>query len=403
MLESIEKYLTEYPMLSTVLQILGVILLAVISYFITKKVIIRILQSVVRRTKTKYDDILLNETILRRASYLAPLIVVYRFSYIITTAHEFVSVLTEAATILLIIITIGTFLTAVNEAYDVATNRERPIKGYIQVIKIILYIIGGIFIIGLLTGRDLIELLAGIGALTAVLILVFKDTILSFIASIQITSYGLIKLGDWIEVPSYGADGDVIDIALHTVKVRNFDKTITTVPTYKLIEGSFKNWRGMQETGGRRIKRAVHIDLSSIKFVDENMLKRFQKFQLLKDYIQQKVDEIQKDNETKKVDTSELINGRRMTNIGTFRAYIKAYLKSRSDIHPDLTFLVRQLPSGPTGIPIEIYIFTKTTNWVEYEEIQADIFDHLLAVVPLFDLQVFQSPSSSDIQKLSVG
>ena len=219
-------------------------------------------------------------------------------------------------------------------------------------------------------------------------------------ASIQISSYDLVKVGDWIEVPKFGADGDVIDISLNVIKVQNFDKTITIIPTYKLIEDSFKNWRGMTLSGGRRIKRAVYIDQSSIKFCTEDMLTRFEKFYLIKDYIKQKKQEVKKYNEEKGIDNSVIVNGRRLTNVGTFRAYLKAYLIQREDINKDLTFLIRQLPTGPEGLPIEIYVFANTTAWVEYEDIQSDIFDHILAVLPQFELKIFQNPTGSDFRNL---
>ncbi|MFC2084480.1 mechanosensitive ion channel family protein [Bacteroidota bacterium] len=402
MLEKLEKYFENQPWLYDLIIISAVLLLAVITYFVAKYIIIKSVRSIVKRTKTKYDDILLNENVLKKLAYIVPFIVINEFSYLIPEASTFVSNLTSAITALLIILTIGAFLTAVNDLYDTITeHKKRPIKGYIQVVKIIVYIIGGIFIIGLLTGQDLIELLAGVGALTAVLILIFKDTILSFVASIQINSYDLVRIGDWIEIPSYGVDGDIMDISLHTIKVRNFDKTITTIPTNKLIEVSFKNWRGMEETGGRRIKRAINIDLSSIKFCDNKMLEKFENFQLISDYIRSKKEELSKNNKEKIKDDSHLINGRRLTNVGTFRAYLKAYLRSREDIHKGLTFLIRQLSPGAHGLPIEIYVFTNITDWIKYEDIQADIFDHIFAVIPEFDLRIYQEPSGSDVQTLS--
>ena len=238
------------------------------------------------------------------------------------------------------------------------------------------------------------------GALTAVILLIFRDTILSFVASIQISSYDLVKIGDWIEVPKFGADGDVIDISLNVIKVQNFDKTITVIPTYKLIEDSFKNWRGMTLSGGRRIKRAVYIDQSTIKFCTEEMLTRFEKFHLIKDYINQKMEEVKKYNFDKGIDNSELVNGRRLTNVGTFRAYLKQYLMQREDINKNLTFLIRQLPPGPEGLPIEIYVFANNIVWSIYEDIQSDIFDHVLAVVPQFELKIFQNPTGSDFKKI---
>jgi miniconductance mechanosensitive channel len=395
--------LKDYPLILSSLEITGVIVLAFLSFVITKKILLKTAGTITSRTKTNYDNILLNENLLRRVSYIAPLIVINQFSSLLPDINVILSNLSGALTAFVVVLILGSMLTSINEIYEIATKySRRPIKGYIQVIKIVVYIIGSIVIIGILTGQSIFELLAGIGALTAVLILVFKDTILSFIASIQITSYDLVKVGDWIEIPSLGVDGDVMDIALHTIKVRNFDKTITTVPTYKLIEMSFKNWRGMQEMGGRRIKRALQIDQGSVKFCDSDMLERFKKFELLKNYIATKEDEISRYNSSKNIDTSVPINGRRLTNIGTFRAYIKAYLSSREDIHKELTFLVRQKEPGAYGIPIEIYVFTTTTKWVEYEEIQADIFDHLFAVVSLFDLKIFQVPTGYDIKSISI-
>jgi miniconductance mechanosensitive channel len=225
---------------------------------------------------------------------------------------------------------------------------------------------------------------------------VFRDTIFSFIASLQITSNDLIRLGDWVEVSAFEADGDVIDIALHTVKIQNFDKTISVIPTHKLIEASFKNWRGMQESGGRRIKRSIFINIDSIKFCDEKMLETFKKIRLLQEYLEQKITEIQMDNKSKNIDMTSVVNGRRLTNIGTFRAYIQAYLKNHKKINPEMTFLIRQLAPGPTGLPIEIYVFTNDTRWANYETIQADIFDHLLAVVNEFGLSAFQYPTGKD-------
>lgn len=404
MIESIKYFFEEYPLLLDGIEVIGIFLIAFISYFIVKKVLLKSTKRITNKTRTKYDDILLNENLLKRVSLIVPLIVINQFSGFLPDLDNILSNLSGALTALVVVLIIGSILTSINDIYEsMSRHTKRPIKGYIQIIKIIIYVIGLIVVIGILTGQSIYELLAGIGALTAVLILVFKDTILSFIASIQITSYDLIKVGDWIEVPSYSVDGDVMDIALHTIKVRNFDKTITTIPTHKLIEVSFKNWRGMQEMGGRRIKRAVYIDQASIKFCDDAMLDSFKKMNLLKSYIENKEKEIIEYNKSKGYDTSVPINGRRMTNIGTFRAYLKAYLRSRDDIHNNLTFLIRQREPGAHGIPIEIYVFTTTTKWVEYEEIQADIFDHIYAVIPLFELKVFQVPTGQDIKSISLG
>jgi miniconductance mechanosensitive channel len=246
-------------------------------------------------------------------------------------------------------------------------------------------------------------LLSGIGAMTAVILLIFKDTILSFVAGIQITGYDLIHVGDWIEMPEYGADGDVIDIALHTVKVQNWDKTITVIPTHKLTENSFKNWRGMQQAGGRRIKRALYIDQNSVSACNDEMIERFSKINLIADYVQKKKEELEKHNRENKIDSSVKVNRRQMTNIGTFRAYAQAYLEKHSKINHSLTTMVRQLPPGPNGLPMEVYAFTNTTEWLAYESIQGDIFDHLLSVVPEFDLHIFQNPAGMDFRKLASG
>jgi len=236
--------------------------------------------------------------------------------------------------------------------------------------------------------------------MTAVILLIFRDTILSFVASLQISSNDLVRVGDWIESPTFGADGSVLDIALHTVTVQNWDKTFTIIPTHKLIDESFKNWRGMQLSGGRRIKRAVYIDISSIRFCDADMVERFKRMHLITEYVQRKQEELKRHNQEHNIDESVLVNGRRMTNVGTFRAYIDAYLKNHPLIHKDMTFLVRQLAPGPTGLPIEIYVFTTDTAWANYEAIQSDIFDHILAVVPQFDLRVFQEPTGQDFKQL---
>lgn len=401
-IEDIKNWLEQYPFLEENINLLGVFILAYIVYIITKKVVLRVIRSFVKRTKTQWDNLLLNEKVLKRISLIAPFLVIVNFAYLAPDFQVFVSRFSTAIIILLIILTISSLLNGVVDVYDrIEKYKERPIKGYVQVVKIIIFIFGAILIITSLTGQSPWAILGGLGALTAVIILVFKDTILSFVASVQISSYDLIKKGDWIDVPKYGADGDVIDIALHTVKVQNWDKTITVIPTYKLIEDSFKNWRGMQQSGGRRIMRSIYLDQNSIKFCDEEMLSRFEKFQLLKDYITKKKEEVKKYNEEKKFDTTQLINGRRLTNVGTFRAYLKEYLKQRDDVHKNLTFIVRQLQPGPDGLPIQIYVFATTTAWVQYEDIQSDIFDHILSVVPLFDLQIFQNPSGKDFRSLT--
>jgi miniconductance mechanosensitive channel len=400
MRDNIEKLMQEYPFVAENIKFLGILLLAIAAYFLTKNILLRFIKRFVRHTKTEIDDILLHDRVLKNVSYIAPLIIIKLFAYTIPSIENFIHVIINALIVLLVIFTINGFLTGFTEVLSrMEKFKEKPVKGYIQVVKIIVYIFGGVIFISTLLGESPWALLGGLSALTAVLVLVFRDTILSFVASVQISSYDLVKVGDWIEVPKYGADGDVIDISLNVIKIQNWDKTITVIPTYKLIEDSFKNWRGMTLAGGRRIKRSVYIDQSSIKFCTEEMIAKFERIQLLKDYIKNKREEIKKYNEERNIDDSVLVNGRRMTNVGTFRAYLKEYLLQREDINKDMTFLVRHLPPGPQGLPIEIYVFTKTTNWNEYEEIQSNIFDHILAVIPQFELRVFQNPTGYDIKE----
>ena len=401
-LDAINNLLEQHQFVAQMLTALGVLFLGFISYYITRHYLLRALSELVQRTRTTLDDVLLRKAVLRRLSYIAPVIVIYSSAHMFPFAEDIIRKVSVALIWCFILLTSGTLLTALGDIYlTLGISKGRSIKGYIQVSKIIIYISGSIIIVSSLLGRSPLVLLSGFGAMTAVILLIFRDTILSFVASLQITSNDLLRVGDWIEMPGYGADGDVLDIALHTVKVQNWDKTFTVIPTHKLIEEAFKNWRGMQLSGGRRIKRAVHIDLESIKFCDEGMIERFKKYHLISGYVQRKQEELEQYNKEHDIDTGVLINGRRMTNIGTFRAYIEAYLRNHKKIHQGMTFLVRQLPPGPPGLPIEIYVFTNDTVWAHYEAIQADIFDHILAVVPQFDLRVFQNPTGNDFGKLA--
>jgi miniconductance mechanosensitive channel len=305
--------------------------------------------------------------------------------------------------VLVVALSANAFLSAVNDIYATRPDaRSRPIKGYLQIISIVLYIAAGILIVSLLLDRSPAVFLGGLAGLTAVVLLVFRDTILSLVASIQLTQNDMIAVGDWIEMPKYGADGDVVDIALHTIKVQNWDKTITTIPTHKLIEDSFKNWRGMSQAGGRRVKRAIHLDLGTVRFLTDEEVERFGRFELLRDYVGEKKEELAAYNA--RVSGGEggtgriIANARRLTNVGTFRAYIVSYLRQHPTVHQRMTLLVRQLQSGPNGLPMEIYVFSNDTNWINYEAFQSDIFDHLLAMVPEFGLRVFQNPSGEDVR-----
>jgi miniconductance mechanosensitive channel len=303
--------------------------------------------------------------------------------------------------VLTLAMTITALLAAANSIYKLRPDAaERPIKGFIQLAQLVVYIIAAILIVAALIDRSPIILLSGVGALAAVLLIVFKDTLLSLTASVQLASQQLVRVGDWLEVPAFGADGDVIDVALYTITVQNWDKTITTIPTYQLVAGSFKNWRGMSESGGRRIKRSINIDVSSIRFLNSEEVDRFAQFRLLKEYIPTKQNELNEYNKHVGQTNEAVVNLRQLTNIGTLRAYIVNYLRNHANIHQHMTLIVRQLQPGTTGLPIEIYCFSNDIDWAKYEDIQADIFDHICAIVPEFGLRLYQEPAGSDIEKL---
>ena len=390
------------------MQLLIVIGAAVAAYLVGRYLLIPLVHAAVARTKAKWDDILLDRKVLHRLSLLLP-VVAFRFGLgLIDGLGEewlrFLEGLTDSLLIIVGLIAINAAFNSFNEVYlelDVAENR--PIKGYLQIVMIVLSVFGVIVIIARLTGQEIGFLLGGLGALTAVLLLVFKDTILSLVASLQIGQNDLVRVGDWIEMPHLNVDGDVIDVALHTVKVQNWDKTISTIPTYKLVSESFRNWRGMTDAGGRRIKRAINLDLSTIRFLTEEEIERFKRFAPLHRYMDGRVEELQQWQELHDPGPELVGDPRRLTNIGTFRAYVVAYLRAHPKLATDtMTALVRQLPPGEHGLPLEIYVFSSDTRWAQYEAIQADVFDHLLAMVPEFSLKVFQEPTGSDIRSLGV-
>jgi miniconductance mechanosensitive channel len=401
MIEYLSPYLPQNPLLHS-LAILGVLaVISLLAFYITEKIILTLLTRMFRKTSTDLDDILVNRNVFNRLAYLVPALIFYNFAY---AAPQFTVIIQRASLSLMALsglLVINAFLSALSDIYEKTKYSERMhIKSYIQITKLIVNILGVVVIVAILIDKNVAWLLSGLGAMTAVLLLIFKDTILSLVASLQISSNDLFKIGDWIEAPQFGADGDVIDIALHAVKIQNWDKTISIIPTHKLIDSAFRNWRGMSESGGRRIKRSLFIDMNSIQLCTEELLEKFTHFELLNDYIEQKTKEVADHNTSNSINTAELINGRRLTNVGTFRAYIEAYLRNNSKIHPEMTFLIRQLEPTARGLPIRIYVFTNDTDWVRYEGIQADIFDHLLAIIPEFRLKVFQSPTGKDFGKL---
>ena len=389
-----------------------IILFSILANLVAKRVILRGVKAVVKRSKYKWDDKFLDRNVFGRLSHIAPALVIYMLtpvalassgeSDLTLTLIDYVKRFSLIYMLVVALLALDSFFNATLDIYRTFDiSKHIPIKSFIQVAKLFLYFLGIIFAIALLVGQSPLKLIAGLGAMTAVLMLVFKDPILGFVAGIQLTTNKMVARGDWIEVPKYGVDGDVEEVALTTVKVRNFDNTVSTIPTYALISESFKNWRGMTESGGRRIKRAIHFDIGSIRFCDEDMLERFSKIQFISEYLNKKRKEVAEHNKAKQVDNSALANGRRLTNIGTFRAYIEAYLRNQEMITQELTFLVRQLKPTEKGLPIEIYVFCKDKRWAPYEAIQADIFDHLLAVIPEFDLKVFQNPTGGDFRSLA--
>ena len=383
-----------------------VILLSYLANIITKRILLNLVSRAIRRSDTKWDDQLLEKRLFNRAAHLAPSIVIYLAAEIPFAGHErLISVTHSVANIYMLIVgflVVDALLNGVLGIYRTFDVAQRvPIRGFFQVIKVVVAFVVGIFVLSILMGESPKFFLGGLGALTAVLMLVFKDPILGFVGGIQLTANNMVHLGDWIALPKYGADGTVIDISLTTVKVQNWDKTITTIPTYALISDSFKNWRGMTESGGRRICRSLNIDVSSIRFCTPEMLDRFRKIEFIREYLEEIEAEVAEYNASHKVDDTLKVNGRRLTNVGTFRAYVSAYLRHHPDIYNEgMTFLVRQLAPTEHGLPIQIYVFARTTAWVEYEGIQADIFDHLLAAVPEFDLRVFQDPTGADFARM---
>ncbi len=380
--------------------LIGILFLAFLTNLIAGRIIMRILRVVIKRTKTRWDDVLLEEGVFDRLSHIVPALVIYGFAELFTW-QVILQRLALSYMVVIGILVFNSLLSAAESIYSsFKVSKEKPIRGYIQIVKIFLFIIGMIVIIGIIIDRSPWRLLTGIGAMTAVLLLVFKDSILGLVASTQLAANDMVKIGDWIEVEKYDANGEVIEISLTTIKVQNWDKTISNIPTYVLISDSFKNWRGMTESGGRRIKRSIFIDMTSIAFCDDAMLDRFRRIHLLTGYIERKVQEIDEHTVKHNIDTSIPVNGRRLTNIGTFRAYLDAYVRNHPKVHDGMTIMVRHLPPSPYGIPIEIYVFSNDIRWEHYEGIQADIFDHILAVIPEFGLRVFQNPTGRDLQML---
>jgi miniconductance mechanosensitive channel len=403
----LERFAEIHPMLPAAAGLAALLFAALVVDIIAKRFLLAAVRAFARRTAVSWDDKLVEHRVFERLVHMASAVIVF-------VGVAFVPDLPDGPTqlirnvamgymVLMLTMALSSLLSAGNAIYaSTPMAADRPLKGFVQLLQIVVWVFGGVLIVAAVLDRSPLLLLSGFGAMTAILLLVFKDTILSLVASVQLTAQDMVRVGDWIEMPQFGADGDVIDVQLHTVKVQNWDKTITTIPTHRLITDSFRNWRGMSETGARRIKRAVYIDVSSIRFQSDDEKQHFLRFSLLKNYIVDKSHELDDFNKSLEIAVDETVNKRRLTNIGTFRAYAHNYLKNHPGIDQNMTLMVRQLAPGPDGIALEIYCFTNTTVWADYEGIQADVFDHLLAIVPEFGLRLFQQPAGSDIKALRV-
>ncbi|MDB2357702.1 mechanosensitive ion channel family protein [Opitutales bacterium] len=410
--ENISSWLLQFKLGEAIAQLLGlglaVLCLASLAWFAnyaTKRFIASIIQPLINKSGAQWDDQLAEHRVLIRFSHIVPAAIIQVFAPSLFQGYEQIIMISQVAVstylIIIALFVIDGVLNFARSIWDqLPAGKRFPAKSFIQAAKLVINLVGCIFILSALLGKSPLVFFSGLGAVTAILLLIFKDAILGLVAGFQLSVNNMVMVGDWIEMPGPGADGEVVDVSLTTVKVQNWDKTITTVPTYSLISDSFKNWRGMSESGGRRIKRSLNIDLRTIQFADESLLKRFKGIRILGPYLEQKLSDIQQHNDDVGDDLSELINGRRLTNVGTFRAYCLAYLRNHPKIHTiGMTLLVRQLAPNEKGLPIELYAFANDTAWANYEDIQGDIFDHLLSILSEFQLSAFQEPSGADVEK----
>lgn len=401
----IEKLNDIHPLLPPVTGVVALLLAAFIVDLLVKNIVVKTMQAVAKKSRATWDDTLIKHKVISRLVQVVPGLIVFSGVPFVPGLPDAVVQLTRnVATgymVLMLTMALTALLSAANAIYSrLPVARTRPLKGFVQLLQIVVWVLGALLIVAAVLDRSPLLLLSGFGAMTAIVLLLFRDTILSLVASVQLTAQDMVRVGDWVEIPQFGADGDVVDVQLHTIKVQNWDKTITTIPTHRLISDSFKNWRGMSESGARRIKRAIDIDVSSIRFQVPDEVEHFKRFVLLRDYIAGKEKELTDYNASLGAEFDEAVNQRRLTNVGTFRAYALNYLKNHPRIHKGMTLMVRQLAPGPEGLPLEIYCFTNTTVWAEYEDIQADIFDHLLAIVSDFGLRLYQKPAGSDLAGL---
>jgi len=380
-----------------------VFLLSYTANGLVKFFIKKVIHKIISKSSTNWDDIFVKNNVFIRLSHLAPALIIWSMAgWALADYPGGMNILQKLSYVYMLCIgaiVINSIIESFHQIYLLSPiSTHKPIKGYIQLVKIVVIIIFSLIIISVVFRKDVTSVVIGLGGMAAVLLLIFQDTILSFAASLQISANNLVKIGDWITIPSRGVDGDVIDMTLYTLKVQNFDKTIVTVPTNALIKESFQNWTGMIESGGRRIKRSLRIDIKSIRFLDEKLKKKLYEIKILQPYMDEKEKEISEYNQRYGIDESCIVNGRRMTNVGTFRAYAKAYLQQHPKINTKMILMIRQLPPDEKGLPLEIYVFSNQVDWIKYEAIQADIFDHLLAVIPEFDLKIFEYPTGDDFR-----
>ena len=375
-----------------------------IADWIARKLILVAIEKIIKKTKNTWDDILVEKRVFRNVAHIVPAVLIGVLAPVLYEGHTNWIILLEKVSDLYLTVGFMLVVIAFFKAFQFYLEsrpflKDKPMDSYMQLVRLLVYILGGIYIISILVSKSPLGIFSALGAMSVVLMLVFKDTILGFVGSIQIAANNMVKIGDWVEFPKYGADGNIVEIKLQTVKVQNWDKTITTIPTYSFVSDAFKNWRGMEESKGRRIKRSISIDMNSVKFCDEDLQNKLEGIDLLKPYFKSKKSEIYKSNKEK--DSAHFANIRKLTNLGSFRAYLERYLDSIPEITKDLTFLVRQLAPNERGIPMEIYVFSTEQRWAYYESIQGDIFDHIIAIIPEFELSVFQAPSGNDFKKLN--
>ncbi len=386
-----------------VISVLFLVLVAWIAKLITREVVVRAIEHIIKKTKTSFDDYLIDNKLFRRLAHLVPAFIILLLAPVIFKMFPgVIPYVQNIAKIYIIIVfarSLGSLINSVHDMYNhLGYSQNRPIKGYVQMAHIIVYFVAFLILVAIVFNVSLLAVFGSLGAIAAVLLLIFKDTILGITASIQLSANDMVKIGDWIEMPSHNADGEVIEITLYAVKVQNWNKTISTIPPYELISKSFTNWKGMSEAGARRIKRSINIDMKSVKFCTPEMIERFRKIKLLEEYINQRTKEIEEFNKSMEWDLSSSVNGRRLTNIGVLRKYLETYLRNHPMINQSTSLMVRQLQPTDAGIPVEIYAFVNNPRWVIYENVQSDIFDHVLAIIPDFELRVFQNPTGDDFK-----